>query len=53
MLDKYYVDKRGSFDEDVDDYTLAGVEGKSASINMWDSRFYEEQIEWWVRIDEV
>ena len=53
VLENYYVEKRNSFYEDDDDYTLSGNGGKSASINMWETRLYEEPQEWWVRIDEL
>lgn len=40
-MDKYYVEKRGSFNEDDDDYTLQGNGGESTSMNMWDTRLFE------------
>lgn len=42
MINKFIIEKRGSFNEDDDDYTISGIDdNKSASINMWDIKLYD------------
>ncbi|CAD8161018.1 unnamed protein product [Paramecium pentaurelia] len=54
LINKFIIEKRGSFNEDDDDYTISGIDDtKSASINMWDIKLYDSQYEWWIKIDDL
>jgi hypothetical protein len=52
LLNKFYVEKRGHFNEEDDDYTLSASEGE-ASMFMWATDLYLERYEWYVRVDEL
>ncbi|TNV74741.1 hypothetical protein FGO68_gene9730 [Halteria grandinella] len=54
LVSKFIIEKRGSFNEDDDDFTLSGIDDeKKASINMWDIKLYDQQYEWWIKIEDL
>ena len=52
LLSKYFVEKRGNFNETDDDYTLSSAGGETAMF-MWSTELYLEQYEWYVRVDRI
>jgi hypothetical protein len=56
FLSKFFLEKRGSYNEIDDDYSLSGDPEKvnaTSAINMWETSLFNEKYEWFVRIDNV
>jgi hypothetical protein len=53
LLSKFYVEKRGQFNQSDDDYQLSCLEDEVCSMNLWDTLLYRDKYEWFLRVDQI